>query len=62
MGTNAGPQIANTYLHVYEYEYIKKLIENGDEVALSPRRIEMYEIIYERSPLFSSSDRDRGVG
>ena len=34
MGTNAGPQIANTYLHVYEYEYIKKLIENGDEVAL----------------------------
>ena len=27
MGTNAGPQIANTYLHVYEYEYIKKLIE-----------------------------------
>ena len=34
MGTNAGPQIANTYLHVYEYEHIKKLIENGDKVAL----------------------------
>ena len=34
MGTNAGPQIANTYLHVYEYEYIKKLIEKGDELAL----------------------------
>jgi hypothetical protein len=34
MGTNAGPQIANTYLHVYEYDYIKKLIENEDEDAL----------------------------
>ena len=31
MGTNAGPQIANSYLHIYEYNYIKKLIENGDE-------------------------------
>ena len=34
MGTNAGPQIANTYLHVYEYDYIRKLIEDGDEVSL----------------------------
>ena len=31
MGTNAAPQIANVYLHVYEYEYIKLLIENGDK-------------------------------
>ena len=30
MGTNAAPQIANAYLHVYEYEYIKRLIEQGD--------------------------------
>ena len=34
MGTNAGPQIANVYLHFYEYEYIKKLKENNDEVSL----------------------------
>ena len=30
MGTNAAPQIANVYLHVYEYKYIKLLIEQGD--------------------------------
>ena len=34
MGTNAGPQIANAYLHVYEHEYIKKLIDSKDEVSL----------------------------
>ena len=30
MGTNAAKQIANVYLHVYEYKYIKLLIEQGD--------------------------------
>ena len=36
MGTNAAPQIANAYLHVivYEYEYIKRLIEQGDTESL----------------------------
>ena len=34
MGTNAGPQMANSYLHVYEYDYIKELIETGDEDSL----------------------------
>ena len=34
MGTNAAPQIANVYLHVYEYEYIKLLIEKGDKESL----------------------------
>ncbi len=34
MGTNAGPQIANSYLHVYEYEYINNLIDINDEVSL----------------------------
>ena len=34
MGTNAAPQIANAYLYVYEYEYIKLLIEKGDKESL----------------------------
>jgi hypothetical protein len=34
MGTNAAPQIANVYLHVYEYEYIKSLIDKRDEKSL----------------------------
>ena len=34
MGTNAGPQIANTYLYVYEYEYIQSLIAADDEESL----------------------------
>ena len=34
MGTNAGPHVANIYLHVYEYDYIQGLIEIGDEIAL----------------------------
>ena len=31
MGTNSGPQIANVYLHVYEYDYIQSLIVLSDE-------------------------------
>ncbi len=34
MGTNAGPHIANIYLHVYEYEFIQKLIEDNDEESM----------------------------
>ena len=34
MGTNAGPQIANIYLHVYEQLYIAKLIDAQDEISL----------------------------
>ena len=34
MESNAAPQIANVYLHVYEYEYIKLLIEKGDKESL----------------------------
>ena len=34
MGTNAAPQIANIYLHVYEFEYIKLLIERDDKISL----------------------------
>ena len=29
-GTNAAPQVANVYLHVYEYEYIQALIDKND--------------------------------
>ena len=34
MGTNAGPQIANTYLHVYEHKYITHLILTNDTASL----------------------------
>ena len=34
MGTNSGPQIANIYLFVYEYDYIQILIAAGDEESL----------------------------
>ena len=30
MGTNSAPHMANIYLHVYEYEYINRLIENNE--------------------------------
>ena len=30
MGTNSAPHMANIYLHVYEYEYIKRLIDNNE--------------------------------
>ena len=30
MGTNAAQQVANVYLHVYEYEYIQGLIDKND--------------------------------
>ena len=39
MGTNAGPQMANSYLHVYEYDNIKELIETGDEDSLKKLEI-----------------------
>ena len=38
MGTNCAPFLANLFLHVYEYEYIESLIEDGnfeDALALS---------------------------
>ena len=34
MGINSGPQIANVYLHVYEYSFIQSLIIANDEVSL----------------------------
>ena len=34
MGTNAGPQIANIFLHVYEFDYIKALQDSRDDVNL----------------------------
>lgn len=35
MGTNSGPQVANVYLHVYEYNYVQNLVELNDEVTLN---------------------------
>ena len=34
MGTNSAPQIANIYLHVYEFLYISNLVELGDDESL----------------------------
>lgn len=34
MGTNAGPHIANIYLHIYEFDYIQELIRINDENKL----------------------------
>ena len=34
MGTNSGPQIANIYLHEYEYSYIQSLIAVNDQESL----------------------------
>ena len=38
MGTNSGSQIANIYLYIYEYRYIKKLIDQNDEESLEKLR------------------------
>ena len=34
MGTNSGPQMADSYLHVYEHDYVLSLITAGDEDSL----------------------------
>ena len=34
MGTNAGPPIADTHLHVYEFEFIESLISANDQESL----------------------------
>ena len=33
MGTNCAPFLANIYLHVFEYDYLSKLIEQGDIIT-----------------------------
>ena len=33
MGTNCAPYLANIFLHVYEYEYLCKLVERGDIIT-----------------------------
>ena len=30
MGTNCTPFLANVFIHVYEYEYLEKLVNQGD--------------------------------
>jgi hypothetical protein len=30
MGTNCAPHLANIFLHIYEYDYLIKLVEEGD--------------------------------
>ena len=30
MGTNCAPFLANVFLHVYEYEYLEELVNQGD--------------------------------
>ena len=36
MGTNCAPFLANVFLHVYEYEYLQKLVNQSDiETAIN---------------------------
>ena len=35
MGTNCAPHLANIFLHIYEYEYLDKLVQEGNiEIAI----------------------------
>ena len=33
MGTNCAPYLANIFLHIYEYEYLVKLVQQGDIIT-----------------------------
>ena len=52
MGTNCAPHIANIYLHVYENEYVEKLIENNDLKTLE----KLKDILRFQDDLFSVND------
>ena len=52
MGTNCAPHIANIYLHVYENEYVEKLIENNDLKTLE----KLKDIFRFQDDLFSVND------
>ena len=52
MGTNCAPHIANIYLHVYENEYVEKLIENNDLKTLEKFK----DIFRFQDDLFSVND------
>ena len=44
MGTSCAPYLANIFLHVYEYEYLRKLVENGQlEVAHKLQNLFRYQ-------------------
>ena len=44
MGTNCAPFLANIFLHVYEYEYLQHLIDNGEiDVAQKLSRVYRYQ-------------------
>ena len=44
MGTNCAPFLANIFLHTYEYEYLQKLISNGEtDVALKLSNMFRYQ-------------------
>ena len=52
MGTNCAPHFANIYLHVYENEYVEKLIENNDLKTLE----KLKDIFRFQDDLFSVND------
>ena len=33
MGTNCAPYLANIFLHMYEYDYLKMLVDKGEIVT-----------------------------
>ena len=44
MGTNCAPFLANVFLHVYEYEYLQKLVNQGDiETAINIAKTFKYQ-------------------
>ena len=44
MGTNVAPFLANIFLHVYEHEYLSKLIERGEiEIAVRLSKVYRYQ-------------------
>ena len=44
MGTSCAPYLANIFLHTYEYEYLKSLVENGElELARKLQNLFRYQ-------------------
>ena len=44
MGTSCAPYLANIFLHIYEYEYLKTLVENGElELARKLQNLFRYQ-------------------
>ena len=62
MGTNCAPDLANIYLHVFEYAYIHSLIDNQNfDLAAKLSNIFRYQddlIVFEDDGMFETIIRD----